>query len=219
MTDAGRSLWTGRARRRAGHGVDGVVLGLAMALVCVSAWPAQAGTATESMKTTIDKVLEVLHDKDLNQPKRAEERRQRLEDIVSKRFDYEEMSKRSLGSPWKKLSAQDQQEFVRLFRTLLSNTYADRVETYSGEGVQYLNERGQKGYAEVRTKVVSGKAEIPMDYRLLDKNGDWKVYDVVVNGISLVSNYRKQFDKILQTSSTDDLLQQLREKSKQLQSP
>ena len=136
---------------------------------------APAMTATDAVKGTIDEVLKILADKDLKQPAKADERRQRLEKVVGERFDYSEMSRRSLGAPWNTLTDKDKQEFVNLFRTLLTNTYADRVETYSGEGVQYLNERTEKDYAEVRTKVLSGKTEIPMDYRLLNKNNDWRV--------------------------------------------
>jgi len=161
----------------------------------------------------------VLADKDLKQPARSEERRELLEKVVGGRFDYLEMSRRSLGAPWNQLSDKDKQEFVDLFRTLLTNTYADRVETYSGDGVKYLNERTEKEYAEVRTKVLSGKTEIPMDYRLLNKSNDWRVYDVVVDGVSLVNNYRGQFSKILRTSSYPELVDQLRKKSDKLKSP
>ena len=178
-----------------------------------------AGPATESVRSTIDEVLKVLSDKDLKKPARAEERRKLLEKIVGGRFDYQEMSRRSLGAPWNQLTDKDKQEFVDLFRTLLTNTYADRVENYSGEGVQYVNERTEKDYAEVRTKILSGKTEIPMDYRLINKNSDWRVYDVVVDGVSLVNNYRGQFSKILRTSSYPELVDQLRKKSDKIKSP
>ena len=164
-------------------------------------------------------MFKVLDDKDLKKPERHEERRQRLEKVVGARFDYSEMSRRSLGTQWNQLSDKDRQEFVDLFRTLLTNTYADRVENYSGEGVQYLNERSEKEYAEVRTKVLSGKTEIPMDYRLLRKDNDWRVYDVVVDGVSLVNNYRGQFSKILHTSSYPGLVDQLRKKSDKIKAP
>ncbi len=180
---------------------------------------AAAPTATDAVRSTIDEVLRVLGDKDLKQPTRSEERRQLLEKVVGGRFDYQEMSRRSLGAPWNQLNDKDKQEFVDLFRTLLTNTYADRVETYSGDGVKYLNERTEKEYAEVRTKVLSGKTEIPMDYRLLNKSNDWRVYDVVVDGVSLVNNYRGQFSKILRTSSYPELVDQLRKKSDKLKSP
>jgi phospholipid transport system substrate-binding protein len=180
---------------------------------------ASAGPATEAVRSTIDEVLKVLDDKELKKPARSEERRKLLEKIVGGRFDYQEMSRRSLGAPWNQLADKDKQEFVDLFRTLLTNTYADRVEGYSGEGVQYLNERTEKDYAEVRTKILSGKTEIPMDYRLINKNSDWRVYDVVVDGVSLVNNYRGQFSKILRTSSYPELVDQLRKKSDKIKAP
>lgn len=106
-------------------------------------------------------------------------------------------------------------EFVDLFMRLLTNSYADKIEGYSGEQVHYLNERKEEDYAEVRTKIASGKTEIPLDYRLLNKSGDWRIYDVVIDGVSLVKNYRSQFDKIIRTSGYDDLVKQLRDKSDQ----
>lgn len=179
----------------------------------VAVQPAAAGGATEAMKQTIEQVLTTIQDKELKQPGKAEERRHRLEQIVGDRFDYQEMSRRSLGAPWNTLSDKDKQEFVALFQTLLTNSYADKIESYSGEGVKYINERTENDYAEVRTKVLTGKVEIPLDYRLLNKGGDWRVYDVVVDGVSLVNNYRGQFSKILRSSTYADLVDQLRKKS------
>ena len=196
-----------------------IVGALALSFCLGGLSPAIAGPATESVRGTIDEVLKILNDKELKTPAKQEDRRQRLEKVVAARFDYSEMSRRSLGAQWNQLSDKDKQEFVDLFRTLLTNTYADRVETYSGEGVQYLNERTEKEYAEVRTKVLSGKTEIPMDYRLMNKSNDWHVYDVVVDGVSLVNNYRGQFSKILHTSSYTDLVDQLRKKSEKIKAP
>ncbi len=181
--------------------------------------PGYAGAPTDSMKATIDEVLRIIREKELKQPGKADERRQQLEKVVGARFDYQEMSRRSLGAHWNTLSDQEKQEFVGLFRTLLTNSYADKIETYSGEGVHYLNERTEKDYAEVRTKVLSGKTEIPLDYRLINKAEDWRVYDVVVDGVSLVNNYRGQFTKILRSSSYSDLVDQLRKKSDKLKAP
>ena len=202
-------------------GLRGAIIGAALAvqLGLSGLAPVLAGPATESIRGTIDEVFKVLDDKELKKPAHHEARRQRLEDVVGARFDYSEMSRRSLGTQWIQLSEKEKQEFVDLFRTLLTNTYADRVENYSGEGVQYLNERTEKEYAEVRTKVLSGKTEIPMDYRLLQKNNDWRVYDVVVDGVSLVNNYRGQFTKILHTSSYPGLVDQLRKKSDKIKAP
>lgn len=192
-----------------------------MMVICigVAVIPGYAGPPTDSMKATIDEVLRIVREKDLKQPERAEERRHLLEEVVSARFDYTEMSRRALGAPWNQLTDEQKQEFVDLFRKLLTNSYADKIETYSGEGVQFLNERTEKEYAEVRTKVLSGKTEIPLDYRLINKADDWRVYDVVVDGVSLVNNYRGQFTKILRASSYMDLVDQLRKKSFQLRAP
>jgi phospholipid transport system substrate-binding protein len=191
----------------------------AVVLTGVAAQSASAGQATEAMRGTIDEVLRVLADKDLKQPAKANERRQLLEKVVGERFDYEEMSRRSLGASWGNLSDKEKQEFVALFQTLLVNTYADKIESYTGDGVQFLNERNEKEYAEVRTKVLTGKTEIPLDYRLLNKGSGWRVYDVVVDGVSLVNNYRGQFSKILRNGSYADLVDQLRKKSEKIKSP
>lgn len=217
-TVSGESLHGATVRRSA------VGLWLVSGLACVFGWvatiePSFAMTATESVKGTVDEVVRILNDKDLKQPTKAEERRRLLEKTVGSRFDYEEMSKRALGAPWTQLKDGERQEFVHLFQTLLTNSYADKIEGYTGEGVQYLNERTEKDFAEVRTKVASGKTEIPLDYRLLNKSGHWRVYDVVVDGVSLVSNYRGQFSKIIRSSSYEDLVDQLRKKSDKLKAP
>ena len=196
-----------------------LVVAVTVLLTGIAADRAQAGEATEAMKATIGEVLRILADKDLKQPSKANERRQLLEKVVGERFDYPEMSRRSLGAPWANLAEKDKQEFISLFQTLLVNTYADKIESYSGEGVQYVNERNEKEYAEVRTKVLTGKTEIPLDYRLLHKGSDWRVYDVVVDGVSLVNNYRGQFSKILRNGSYADLVEQLRKKSEKIKSP
>ncbi len=202
----------------------GLLKGLAVltALVLavgVAAAPAIAGEATEAMRGTIDEVPRILADQSLKQPAKANERRQMLEKVVGERFDYEEMSRRSLGTSWTNLSDKDKHEFVSLFQTLLVNTYADKIESYTGDGVQYINERTEKEYAEVRTKVLTGKTDIPLDYRLLHKGSAWRVYDVVVDGVSLVNNYRGQFSKILRNGSYADLVDQLRKKSEKIKSP
>ncbi len=185
---------------------------------CALAWPGAAWsgeTATEAIKKSVDTLIGVLSDQALKKPDRVPERRRLMEKIVGERFSYEEMAKRSLGAQWAKLDEKQRAEFVDLFKRLLTNSYADKIEGYSGEQVHYLNERKEEDYAEVRTKITSGKAEIPLDYRLLNKGGDWRIYDVVIDGVSLVNNYRGQFTKIIRTSGYDDLVKQLRDKSDQ----
>lgn len=196
-----------------------VCLGVGLVLFIIAVWgipPAGAGGATDAMRSTIDEVLRIIKEKELKQPAKANERRLLLEKVVGERFDYEEMSRRALGAPWAKLSDKDREEFVALFQTLLVNSYADKVEAYSGEGVEYINERTEKDYAEVRTRVLTGKTEIPLDYRMIQKGSTWRVYDVVVDGVSLVNNYRGQFTKILRSGSYGDLIDQLRKKSEKI---
>jgi phospholipid transport system substrate-binding protein len=217
MESRGSALTEGQ--RWSWSGLASAIVGLLLLLGAVTVQSAVAGGPTDAMKTTIDEVLKIVQDKDLKQPGRVEERRRRLEQVVGDRFDYQEMSRRSLGAPWNTVSDKEKEEFVALFRTLLINSYADKIETYSGEGVQYLNERTEKEYAEVRTKVLTGKVEIPLDYRLINKGDDWRVYDVVVDGISLVNNYRGQFSKILRSGTFADLVDQLRKKSNKSNSP
>ena len=138
----GSDGWSGRNLRVSTHGkglgMDGrrwAIVGVlfALQLFMGAPQPAMAGPATDSVKSTIDEVLKILGDKELKTPSRQNDRRQQLEKVVGARFDYPEMSRRSLGAPWNQLSDKDKQEFVDLFRTLLTNTYADRVETYSGD--------------------------------------------------------------------------------------
>lgn len=202
--------------RSGGRALQAAVGAVAAVIVMVGGAPAETGgTATEAVRSTINEVIRSLEDVDLKKPGRAEERRRLLEKIIGDRFSYDEMARRSLGAQWNKLSDGEKREFVDLFKRLLSSSYADKIEGYSGEQVQYLNERVEGEYAEVRTKVASGKTEIPLDYRLLNKSGDWRVYDVVVDGVSLVNNYRSQFTKIIRESSYTDLVAKLREKSQQ----
>ena len=174
---------------------------------------ASAITATEAVKSSIDQVVGLLEDKELKKADRVMERRQRLQKIFNDRFSYEEMSKRSLGAHWNNLNETQRQQFVDLFRQLLARSYTGTIEGYSGERFQYLGERNEGEYAEVRTKLLSRKGEIPINYRLFSKSGEWQVYDIVVDGISMVSNYRAQFTKIIRASSYEDLVQKLQNKS------
>lgn len=174
---------------------------------------AEPGSATEAVKSTIDEVLEILSDENSRKPERKKERLAMLEPVVGKRFDYNEMAKRTLGNHWKKLDESQRKEFVELFQRFLSKTYAGNVDGYAGEQVQYVKERRKGDFAEVQTKVVSKKLVLPLDYRLLKKNGDWRVYDVVIDGVSLVRNFRGQFNRIIKTSSYEGLFQRLRDQT------
>jgi len=174
---------------------------------------AEEDSATEAVKETIDQVLLVLANEDLKSPEKAEEKRSVLQKVIGQRFDYEEMGKRTLGLHWRNLDEGQQKEFVLLFQDFLSNTYAGNVDGYSGEQVEYLKERRKGDFAEVQTKVMSPKIEVPLDYRLMRKSSRWMVYDVVIDGVSLVKNFRGQFNRIIKGSSFQGLLDKLRDKT------
>jgi len=174
---------------------------------------------TEAVRTTIDEVIRILSDKAMKQPARHPERRRLLETVIWGRFDDREMAKRALAVQWTKLNEAEREEFVGLFRSFLTDAYADKIEGYAGEQVQYLGERLEGSYAEVRTKLLSEKTAYPMEYRLMEKSGDWVVYDIIVDGISLVRNYRGQFERIIRAESYAALVEKLRKKSKEITTP
>ncbi len=197
----------------------GLSLGLSFvflgALFNPGASAVEPGSATEAVKSTIEEVFAILSDENLKKPERAKERRALLEEVIGRRFDYTEMGKRTLGRHWKKLTEEQQVEFVALFQRFLSNSYTKNVDGYSGEQVKYLKERRKGDFAEVQTKVISNKLQIPLDYRLLKKSNEWRVYDVVIDGVSLVKNFRGQFSRIIKSSSYQGLIQKLRAKTGQ----
>jgi len=158
-------------------------------------------------------LVHVLKDQDLKQPGREQERLNRLERAIGERISYRELAKRALGPKWKELSEKERQEFVGLFAQLLRDVYANRIFQYTDEQVEYLNERLDGDYAEVKTNLRGSKGDVPVSYRMINQSGVWRVYDVVVDGVSTVSNYRGQFTKILQTSSYETLLERLRKKT------
>jgi phospholipid transport system substrate-binding protein len=166
----------------------------------------------EQVKATIDKVMEVLRDPALQDPSKKTERREKLRQIILPRFDFGEMAKRALGSNWNRYPDQ-QREFVTAFAQLLEETYADQIEAAKGDKIVYLNERSDKDYAEVATKVISPKGEeTSMTYKLHPVESDWKVYDIVVENVSVVNNYRSQFNRVLSNSSLDELTKRIKEK-------
>ena len=174
---------------------------------------------TSVVRGTIDEVIRLVTDDGLKKPDKTARRRKLLEETIGQHFDFEEMAKRSLATHWRNRSELEHQEFVSLFQTLLSKTYAGKIENYSGEKVQYHKERLKDSFAEVQTTIVSQKTQISLDYRLILKDGNWRVYDVVVDGVSLVKNYRVQFDRIIRDSSYEELVRTLREKSSDLTAP
>jgi phospholipid transport system substrate-binding protein len=171
-----------------------------------------ASAPGEQIKATIDRVMEILKDPKLQGDDKKTERREKLRQVVVPRFDFAEMGKRALGNNWNRYP-EKQQEFVAAFKQLLEETYADQIQAANGDKVVYLNERTDKNYSEVDTKVISSKGEeTPMTYKLHSVDSDWKVYDIVVENVSIVNNYRSQFNRILSNASLDELIKRIKEK-------
>ncbi len=180
-----------------------------------TAW---AGPPTDAVKKSVDEVIRILENPAWKKPEKKEDRRKLLEQTIAQRFNFTEMAKRSLGAEWAKRTPEEQKEFAANFQTLLANTYIGRIEAYSGEKVQYLKELNDGEYAETYTHVDTGKSVIDINYRM-QKTEDWRVYDVVVEGTSLVLNYREQFKRILRKDSFAELSKQLRDKSSSIKAP
>lgn len=191
---------------------------LVMVLIfCLFPLNVQAGEPTEQMKTTIDGVLEILRDESLKLPGNSNKRRQLLKQLIYKRFDFEEMSKRSLGIHWPRRSPEERREFIPLFSELLERSYINRIEEYTDEKILYTGEMIDNGYAVVKTKIISKDyIETPIDYRLMKKDSEWLVYDVIIEGVSLVNNYRIQFNKVINSESYEGLINKMQSKLQEL---
>jgi phospholipid transport system substrate-binding protein len=190
----------------------GVVVALSLCLFG-AVGSAFGGDAMTQVKETVDKIIEISRDSTLKKPGKAEERRKAIRKAISYRFDFEEMAKRSLAVHWQQRTPQERAEFVRLYTDLLERSYMKRIEGYNNEKVTFLDEKIDGAYAVVRTKIVTKRGtEIPIDYRVLAKSNKWEVYDVVIEGVSLVNNYRNQFSKIIRTTSYQDLVKKMKSK-------
>ena len=173
-----------------------------------------AGAPGDQVRQSVDKLLAILADLRLKQESRQNERREELKRLIYQRFDFTEMARRALGPEWRRHTPEEQKEFVQLFTDLLERAYLKQIESYNDQKVRYLNEREDHGYAEVDTKIVDNKGqEFSVNYRLDNVNGDWKVYDVVIEDISLVNNYRAQFSRVLASSSYQELVHRMKDKT------
>jgi phospholipid transport system substrate-binding protein len=163
----------------------------------------------------VDGVLKILDDPSLKG--RLAERRAAVRKIANEIFDFSEIARRSLARHWQPLSEAQRTEFVSLFADLLERSYISKIETYGGEKIQYTAERADGDFATVSTKIVTKNGtEVPVDYRMTKRADRWLVYDVSIEGVSLVSNYRTQFNKIIQTTSYNELVSKLRNKQDEL---
>jgi phospholipid transport system substrate-binding protein len=186
-------------------------------LVLSLAAPAWAGIPTDQLKGAIDRVVKTLEDPALKGENKAADRRRAIRKVADDIFDFNEISRRALARHWKTLTPKQREEFTGLFADLLERSYISKIELYGGEKIIYSNERIDGDLATVGTKIITKSGtDVPVDYRMAKRGSRWLVYDVNIEGVSLVSNYRTQFNKIIQTASYDELVQKLRSKQDEL---
>ncbi|MFA6149400.1 MAG: ABC transporter substrate-binding protein [bacterium] len=202
MMTTGRHIGGGR------FGKFALLLAIALCIPAV----ASGGEPTEQIRGAINRGLEIVKRADLQGSAKKAQRRELLRKDLFPYFNFDEMARRSLGVHWKDRSPRERQEFVTLFTDLLENSYAGKIEGYKGETIRFGKETSDPPYAEVKTVIVSREGqEFSVDYRLLADGARWRVYDIVIEGVSLVNNYRSQFAGILQKSSFQEMTKQLKE--------
>ena len=190
-----------------------LLVAVAALAALATARAATAGVPTEQLKLQIDRVLTALEDPTIKVDGKAAERRTRVRTIANDIFDWTETAKRSLARHWQPLTDAQRDEFVQLFGDLLERAYISKIELYTGEQVTYAGEVVEGDQALVKTKIVTKQgSDVPIDYRMLRRGDRWLVYDVVIEGVSLVGNYRTQFNRLIQTSSYGDVVAKMRAK-------
>jgi phospholipid transport system substrate-binding protein len=195
----------------------GAVVLAGVLVVGLSSAPAAAGVPTDQLKGAVERVLKTLDDPALKGDARVGDRRVAVRQIANEIFDFSEIAKRSMARHWQPLSEAQRTEFVGLFADLLERSYISKIETYGGEKIQYTAERADGDFATVSTRIVTKNGtEVPVDYRMIKRADRWLVYDVSIEGVSLVSSYRTQFNKIIQTTSYNGLVSKLRNKQDEL---
>src|ERR1700675_1893864 len=190
--------------------MSNIIMAVLLAVLLAAAGTATAAGPTETVQTAVQKVLSSQDGAAVKTPVTAE-RRADVRKITETLFDFKDMSERSLGSAWTQASAAQQQEFIRLFSTLIANAYLSRIEQFAGEPFTYAGEKIDGNEASVQSRIVTPKgSEVALDYRMYRAEGRWAVYDIYVDGISLVGSYKAQFNRIIQRGSFAELLKQLR---------
>src|SRR5713101_3880475 len=189
---------------------------VAAVLALLAARDAGAGVPTDQLRGSIDLVLRILTDPELKKEARTAERRKRIREVVNQIFDFTEISQRCLGRHWQARTPAEREQFVALFGDLLENAYITKIESYSGEKIQYPGDVIDGDLALVKTRIVTKQeTEIPVDYRMFLNGGRWVVYDVSIEGISLIGNYRTQFNAVIQRSGYPDLVAKLKAKQEE----
>jgi phospholipid transport system substrate-binding protein len=190
--------------------------GAAIFAVLLFAFNVCADTPLGAVQTDVNKVLDVLRDPALKAETAKEVKKEKLRAIYEQMFDEIELAKRTLARNWNALDLAQRREFVQLFRQVLEKAYMDKILSYTNEKIVFDKETVlAQNQAEVQTRIITASKEIPISYRVIQKDGTWKVYDVIVEGVSLVQNYRTQFSEILAKNSPKELLEILRKKVKE----
>ena len=186
---------------------------LILAFLLFLPFNALADSPTTQIKSTVDQVIQILTNPQLQGEGKKQERRKRLREVIFARFDFQEMAQRSLGAHWQRRTPEEQTEFIKVFSDLLEQTYVDKIESYNNEKFIYANERIDGPYAEVSSKMRTSKGEeFTINYKLHRMGEDWRVYDLVIENISLINNYRSQFNRILTSSTYDELVSRIKTK-------
>jgi len=189
------------------------LVGITLFFCLVFPVSAHAGVPLETVKGYADKVLDVLRDPSLKAESARTLKKERIEAILEKIFDFTELSKRTLAQHWSKFDPGQQKEFVGLYKTLLMETYTNKIMTYTDQKIVFNSEVAlTENTFEVRSTVLKNAGDIPINYRVMQKDGSWMVYDVVIEGVSLINNYRSQFREILANKPPESLLETLRKK-------
>jgi phospholipid transport system substrate-binding protein len=198
--------------------VGGLLVAGVVAAGLLSGRDALAGPPTDQLKNHVDRVVQTLEDPALKGETRATERRHRVRFIANDVFDWAETAKRALARHWQPLTDAQREEFVRLFGDLLERSYISKIELYGGERIQYVGDSVDGDLATVRTKIITKQGtEVPVEYRMVRRGDRWLVYDVVIENVSLISNYRTQFNRIIQTSSYQELVKRMKTKQEEFQ--
>ena len=191
------------------------LVGFSILMLLLFSVPVHAGVPMDMVQTNANHVLEVLRDPALKPASAKETKKQKLRTIYDRMFNQVELSKRAMGRHWSKLNAAQQQEFIELFRQVLEKAYIDKILAYTNEQIVFEKEVIISAkQAEVQTKAITASKVIPITYRLILQEGAWGVYDVVIENVSLVQNYRTQFNDILAKNTPEQLLETLRKKVK-----
>ncbi len=189
--------------------------GLGIVMIFFSLLPAYADAPLSTVQANVDKILEVLRDPSLKADSAKEIKKERLRSIYASMFDEVELSRRTLARNWNKLNTEERREFVELYQQVLEKAYIDKILSYTNEEIAYEREtRLTENQVEVQTVIITSSKKIPISYRVILSGGTWKVYDVIIENVSLVLNYRTQFNTILEKNTPEGLLEILREKVK-----